>query len=206
MSEKLKDALVLLAEVAGLLVVFMALLLTLNFFNILSLSTIYPNQLGFLPHLNQPSNSSATQNKAVTPSPSSPSVDTSIITTKDFVSNISKYKTYALPAPIFSTENKNWQADGVLAGYGKNSIMLISSNSTLVFNVNTQTIFEEVAISNLPGSSGGATLGFKPYADFNSFIKNVSLGKYVQVYYTQDKLASGKTAIKVDYVPSYQLK
>jgi hypothetical protein len=129
-----------------------------------------------------------------------------MITTKDSANNINLYKTYTLPAPIFSTENKDWQADGVLAGYGTNSLMLISSNSTLVFNFNAQTIFEEVAISALPGSSGGATLGFKPYSDFNTFIKNVAFGKYVQVYYTKDKLASGQTVTKVDYIPSYQLK
>lgn len=204
MHEKLKDALVLLAEISGLLVVFIVFLLFLNFFNILSLSTIYPNQLGFLPHLSQPTQ---TQPPAFSPTPTLALVDISMITTKDSAGNISKYKTYALPAPIFSTENKDWQADGVLAGYSANNLMLISSNSTLVFNFNAQTIFEEVAISALPGSSGGATLGFKPYSDFNTFIKTVGLGKYVQVYYTQDKLVSGgQTVTKVDYIPSYQLK
>jgi hypothetical protein len=51
MNEKLKDILILIAEIAGLFAVFIVFLLVLNFFNILSLSKIYPNQLGFLPHL-----------------------------------------------------------------------------------------------------------------------------------------------------------
>jgi hypothetical protein len=193
----MKNVLVLLAEVCGLLIIFVLFLLILSYFKIITLPSFLPNQ--------QPNNTQS-QSLSPTPSPTSTLVDTSTITTKDSANNINLYKTYTLPAPIFSTENKDWQADGVFAGYGNNSLMLISSNSTLVFNLNAQTIFEEVAISALPGSSG-ATFGFKPYSDFNTFIKTVGLGKYVQVYYTQGKLVSGgQTVTKVDYIPSYQLK
>jgi hypothetical protein len=54
-NEELKDALVLLAEIAGLLAAFVILLFILNFFNLLSLSKMYPRELGFLPHLSQAS-------------------------------------------------------------------------------------------------------------------------------------------------------
>jgi hypothetical protein len=44
--------LLLALETAGLITVFIVLLLILNYFNIISISSIYPNQLGFLPHQN----------------------------------------------------------------------------------------------------------------------------------------------------------
>jgi hypothetical protein len=203
MTEKLKDALILVAEIAGFLVVFVIFLLILNFFNILSLSTIYPKQLGFLPHLNQTNVNSTTQNKTLLPSPAFTPVDTSAITTRDSADKINQYKNYAVPGPRFSTQDASWMAGGVFAGYGKNAIMLISSNNTLVLNLNNKTVFEEIIINNLPGSSAG-TMGFNPYPDFNSFIKNAVFGKYVQVYYNQGQATSNKTATKVDYTPSYK--
>jgi len=203
-SKNMKSLLVFFTTVIGLLAVFAAFFLILNFFNIISLSKIYPNQFGFLPHLKQAAQT--TQNKHFTssPTPAFTPVDTSTITTKDSAGKINQYKTYTFPAPkFFSEDGGYWQADGVFAGYGNNTIMIISSKDTLVFNLNAQTVFEQVTISNLQGSSGAA-LGFTPYSDFNSFIKNVSFGKYVQVYYSQDQTASNKTVTKVDYIPSYK--
>lgn len=44
---------ILLGEIAGLILIFLIFLGVFNFFNVISLSTIYPKQLGFLPHLTQ---------------------------------------------------------------------------------------------------------------------------------------------------------
>lgn len=60
--KKTSPLLVLILEIIGFITIFMVFLLILNFFNILSLSKIYPNQLGWLPHLNQ-MNISNTQNQ-----------------------------------------------------------------------------------------------------------------------------------------------
>jgi uncharacterized membrane protein len=46
----MKTTLVLLAEISGLLIVFLTFLLILNYFNVISLSSLYPKQLGFIPH------------------------------------------------------------------------------------------------------------------------------------------------------------
>src|ERR1035437_7831513 len=52
-KEKINSFALLTFEILGLIAVFVVFLLILNFFNIISLSNIYPNQFGFLPHLNQ---------------------------------------------------------------------------------------------------------------------------------------------------------
>jgi hypothetical protein len=202
-GKNMKSLLFFFTTVIGLLAVFATFFLILNFFNIISLSKIYPNQFGFLPHLKQATQTTQSKHFTSSPTPAFTPVDTSIITTKDSAGKINQYKTYALPAPRFFAEDGNWQADGVFAGYGNNTIMIISSKNTLVFNFNTKTVFEQITISNLQGSSGAA-LGFTPYSDFNAFIKNVSFGKYVQVYYSQNQTASNKTVTKVDYIPSYK--
>jgi len=45
--------LVLLGEITGLILIFLVILGVLNYFNIISLSKIYPNQLGWLPQATQ---------------------------------------------------------------------------------------------------------------------------------------------------------
>ncbi len=51
--KQLNPLLLLTIEIFGLIIFFVVFLLILNFFNILSLSKLYPNQFGFLPHLTQ---------------------------------------------------------------------------------------------------------------------------------------------------------
>jgi hypothetical protein len=185
--------LLLAFEICGLIAIFVILLLLLNFFNILSLSKIYPSQLGWLPHI-----STSSSNSNYTP------VDTSSITTKDTVDKINTYKTYNVPNVYYSKQDNSMAAGGIFAGYGKNTILVISSNNTLVLNFDAKTVFEEASIS-VPQGSSAATMGFNPYSDFNSFIKNVSFGKYVQVYYNQAQSSVNKTLTKVDYLPSHKL-
>jgi hypothetical protein len=73
-KEKLNSFALLAFEILGLIMVFVVFLLILNFFNIISLSNIYPRELGFLPHLNQ----TITQNQpANTPPLSQPTIGTS---------------------------------------------------------------------------------------------------------------------------------
>jgi hypothetical protein len=60
----------LLLEILGLIAVFIVFLLILNFFNLISLSKIYPNQFGFLPHLNQTTNVKPTMQNQTTKPPS----------------------------------------------------------------------------------------------------------------------------------------
>jgi len=65
-----KAIILLLLEILGLVAVFVVFLLILNFFNIISLSKIYPNQLGWLPHLRQTTSlKPTTQNQIVNTQP-----------------------------------------------------------------------------------------------------------------------------------------
>jgi hypothetical protein len=186
MSGKVREALVLLAEIAGLLAVFAVFLLILNFFSIISLPDFLPK------------NAKSTPTSTFTPT-----VDTSSITTRAPVGNINRYKTYTLPPPRPSDQDASWAGSGVFAGYGQSAIMLVSSNGTLVINFDARTVFEQVTVTTLTGSSG-ATIGFNPYPDSNSFIANVAFGKYIQVYYNQDKSGNNKIATKIDYISSYK--
>lgn len=189
------------AEILGLLLLFAVFLLILNYFKVISLNSLLSKPAS-ITSTTPPSTS--TNQKSLTPTPSFTSVDTSAITTQDSASNINLYKTYSVPAPHYSAQDASWMAGGVFAGYGKNSIMIISSDNTLVFNLNAKTVFEEVIINNLQGSSS-TTMGFNPYSDFNSFMKAVAFGKYVQIYYNQDQSGSNKTTTQVYYIPSYKL-
>lgn len=76
---KLNPPLLLILEILGLVMAFIVLLLVLNFFNILSLSEIYPNQFGFLPHLSKTSNTKPGNQASTkaTPSPVQPTPGTS---------------------------------------------------------------------------------------------------------------------------------
>jgi hypothetical protein len=60
----------LVLEISGLIILFIIVLLLLNFFNILSLSKIYPKTFSWLPHLSQPQSTSSTSNKQAANAPS----------------------------------------------------------------------------------------------------------------------------------------
>jgi hypothetical protein len=66
---KTNPLLLLAAEIAGLIAAFIVFLLFLNFFNVISLSRIYPKTFGFLPHLSQTTNIKSTAQIQTTNTP-----------------------------------------------------------------------------------------------------------------------------------------
>jgi hypothetical protein len=208
MNEKLKDALILFAEIAGFLAVFVVFLLILNFFNLLSLSGMYPNQLGFLPR--QQSNS--TQGKPLLPSPTPINNNQSVpasfakLQNQALDSQMKKYQTYAalLSNPTVQANPNDYVSDGVLSGYDARTIQVVIKRGVLNLSFDQNTLFQKQPAPQTQ-ANGTAQSGTLPraiaYTSPKDFFKNVSFGRVLQVYFSRPDLK----ATQVNYIESIKL-
>jgi uncharacterized protein YjdB len=201
MGGKLKTALVLFIEVAGLLAAFTALLLTLNFFNVLSLSSIYPKSLGFLPHLNQPANSSSTTQSnpvgAVDNTKSSIPTNFAKLTHEASDAQIKKYQSYAVRfnEPIQDHNSPDYISDGVFSGYDAQNIQVVTKSGIINLKYDANTIFQKYAPSQ---QDSGGVIGPEPYTSPQTFFKSINFGSVLQFYYSK----TGLRATEINYAES----
>jgi len=195
MNEKLKDALVLVLEVAGLLVVFIALLLFLNFFNVLSLSTIYPNQFGFLPHLNQTITSSTVENQPTGAVPSNQSSLANFVKLQNQASNkqIAIYQAYAarFSKPTAQTNPNDYVSDAIFAGYDNKTIQVVTKDGVLNLGFDTSTLFQKQpnpSTQTNSATNSGLLPKALPYVSSADFFKYVVFGSILQVTYSKPDL------------------
>lgn len=189
MHEKLKDALVLLSEIAGLLVIFVAFLLILNFFNILSLSTIYPNQFGFLPHLSKSTNSTTTQTQSQGAVPNNQSSLANFVRLQNQASDIqiSKYQTVAasFSEPSIDPSSSSYISRGVFSGYDSKTIQVVTKGGVLNLSFDANTLFQKYAARQ---TNAPSIIGPTAYASVQDFSKNVVFGSTVQIWYSKPDL------------------
>jgi hypothetical protein len=195
MHEKLKDALVLLAEVAGLLVVFIVFLLFLNFFNILSLSTIYPNQLGFLPHLSQSTNTNSTTNSTTQTQPQGavPNNQSPVLANFAKLQNqasdnqMQKYQAYAtrFSKPTVQTNPNDYISDAVFSGYDSKTIQVVTKEGVLNLSFDANTLFQKYAARQ---TNADGLISPTAYVSVQDFSKNVVFGSTVQIWYSKPNL------------------
>lgn len=178
----------------------------LNFFNIISLSTIYPKQLGWLPH------KSSLNSQSAQPQGSS-SVEGSLASENQ----ISAYTTLAKSIPFFnaprqiSDQGKNWEVDGIFAGYdpGSKSLQLVGKTGLSQYVLSDNTSFSIITVSNTvdPSIKASASadqnkIRISHNYSINDIIQKIPLGGIIQVYYTYDN--SKLNITKVIYYPEYK--
>ncbi|MGA2911846.1 MAG: hypothetical protein ABSE17_04435 [Candidatus Levyibacteriota bacterium] len=169
----MKTVLILLAEIAGLLIVFAIFIFALNYFNILSLSTMYPKQFGFLYHkktLSEKAASgaiSANAPLAATPTP--------------VVNNLqNQYLAYAqqnLQKPTLDITTNTYSVTGIYYSALTDTIKVITTIGAINFEIDkNRTIFQTTAPVSLPPKVKSATIG--------DFINSIRQGSIIQVIYT----------------------
>lgn len=132
-------------EIAGLFIAFAVILGVLNYFNILSLSQIYPNLFGFLPQREQTSVGS---------------------------NNYKDVTVERLPKPQeLSTETKTYAVNGFFDRKEGDSFSMILSTDVTTFDFDEKTTFLKVDTSKYPNE----TTQYSSAEEFFQQIKNGDL-------------------------------
>ena len=172
MQGKLRIALILFLEIAGLTTVFIVFLLILNFFNIISLSKMYPSQLGFLPHRTtsvNKVNNSIKESLMATPAPNLQNLQ-------------SQYLAYAnknLKGPQFDAKEKTYSITGAYLSTANDMIQIVTAVGTINFQINSLTTFQ--TYNNRATFTSGS-----PYLKSigqGNFVKDLKEGTLIQVDY-----------------------
>lgn len=159
-------------------IVLMIFFLILNFFNIISLSTLYPNQFGFLPHLNSKNSSNQQNNSAVN--------------TKKTIGNS--------PTKMPTEKIKPQFIKGVYQTASNNQLTVMSGSDTKIFKITPSTLLFETKgnLVNLTSPSASVTF-IQKIADMNGFIKLLNPGETIlRIVYIQNN--AGLIALEVDCV------
>jgi hypothetical protein len=207
--KKRNNAIVLLLlEIVGLIAVFVVILLILNFFNILSLSKIYPKQLGFLPHLRQTANTQRTpqtQTTGVTSGNQAPVLASfAKLQNQAPDTKVKKYLNSAtgFTKPAISGNSTNYVSDAVFSGYDSHSIQVVTAEGVLNLSFDQNTLFQKQPAPKTPAggstSSAAELPAVVPYASPTDFFQNVAFGSDLQVLFSKPDLK----AIRINYIES----
>lgn len=173
-----------LFEASFVLIIIIVLFGILNYFNILSLSALYPNQLGFLPHIPYSQNK-ATQD--VSQKPQFPIPAFKRLANQAAEDKISKYLTYMKthsinlqdPNPLIVITN------GAFSGYSKNTIQITTADKVMNFLVASETaiLTVEEPQNPIPSSVPNKSLKVSSNYTFLELVKKITFGDILQVSY-----------------------
>jgi len=204
MGNKLKSLALLKVgffEVFFVLLVLVLFFGVLNFFNILSLSKIYPNQLGWLPH-QQPTAQNQTSG-TVTNKQFSTTAGFTKLQNQASDSQMKKYQAFAArfsnPAP--QKNSNNYISNAVFSGYNNQTIQVVIKDGILNLNFNQTTLFQKFpTLTTSKNSSTSTEMLSKSigYSSSQDFFKNVSFGSVLLVFFSKSDL---KTT-QVNYIES----
>ncbi len=188
-----------LFEISFVLIIIIVLFGLLNYFNILSLSTLYPNQLGFLPH--QPLTANTQQKQTVpTPTPASNFIQAEPSDIQSY-KELAKQKNINLPSRI--PQSNNFVAVGIFSGYNNQALQIINPEGILTLNFNENTEFATLNSSDNKSSTAGGLLGTsQKYNQANDFFVNVRFGSFLQIFYATK--GGNLEAVRVYYIPDYK--
>lgn len=164
-----------LFEVSFVLIIIIVLFGTLNYFNILSLSKLYPNQFGFLPH----------QKILKIPTSSSGSFLTATDTQIQEYTNYVNQKGLAKPT-IIETKSQTWEADGLYAGYQNDTIKIVTADGLLELKLLPNSTFQTISLAPNPIATQSGSFSTSPKYNSETFKKTLTLGKFIQAYYTKE--------------------
>jgi hypothetical protein len=180
MSEKLKDALVLLVEIAALLVVFVLFLLVLSYFKIITLPNFLPNSI---------TSNTAPSNSAVVNNTNQNTIPVSFVKLANQApdAQIQKYEAFAtkFSKPTAQANPNDYVSDAVFSGYDSKTIQVVTKEGVLNLSFDANTLFQKYAArqTNAPG-----LIGPTAYVSVQDFSKNVVFGSTVQIWYSKPGL------------------
>ncbi|MCL4419785.1 hypothetical protein M1146_06870 [Patescibacteria group bacterium] len=173
-----------LFEISFVLIIIIVLFGILNYFNILSLSTLYPNQLAFLPHIPYSQNKT-TQDVFQKPQLAIPVFKR--LTNQATEDKISKYLSY------MKTHSVNLQdpnpliaiANGAFSGYSKDTIQITTANNVMNFLVASETaiLTVEEPQSPIPSSVPNKSLKVSSNYTLLELVGKIKFGDILQVSY-----------------------
>jgi hypothetical protein len=209
-TETTNPLLLLTLEIGGLVAAFVIFLLILNFFNILSLSSIYPKTFGFLPHLKQTVqktiNNQQTQNQTPQAMPNSQSrVPVNFVKLQNQApdSLMFKYQNrvagFTKPT-LQDTAANSYISDAVFSGYDTRSIQIVTADGILNLSYDETTLFQKQPDpkTQASGAQSGALPAAIAYTNSADFFKNVSFGSTLQILFSKPNLK----AAQVNYIES----
>ena len=191
-----------LFEISFVLIIIITFFGLLNYFNILSLSTLYPNQLAFLPHQDQKINK-----QAAVSTPNSKSSPAPIFYGKKELPSekISEYQAYVKEKNFASKttigqDKKSFAVDGIFSAFAKQQIQLITADGIIDFTFNSSTTFEQMSLAKTSTDSASTAFVISKTYTGDTFPQSVRLGEVVQIYFT-DNGNSNLSATKIIYYP-----
>jgi hypothetical protein len=192
----MKTVLVLLAEISGLLIIFVLFLLVLSYFKIIT----FPN---FLPQnttsTTQPINPTAIQNINQNTIP----VSFVKLANQAPDTQIQKYISYAtkFSKPTAQANPNDYVSDAVFSGYDSKTIQVVTKEGVLNLSFDPNTLFQKQpdpkTVTN-NATNSGALLKPIAYATAADFFKDVQLSNVIQIYFSKPNLK----ATQVNYIES----
>ncbi len=180
-----------LFEVSFVLIIIIVLFGTLNYFNILSLSALYPNQLGFLPHKVTSSNISKPNTTVLMP-------------TKNPQQVLEDYAKYAknLGAPFYNQDLKQTVVNAIFTGFNLNSLEAETSVGKMAFAVDSSTTFESLIANPNANATNGGTLDNGQTYTLDTFANQIPKGSFLQIFYVTE--GKNLKAVKVYYISGHK--
>lgn len=180
-------------EASFVLIIIIVLFGILNYFNILSLSAIYPNQLGFLPHRTISSNFNKPNTNSLMPTKNPQQASA------DYTKNAKN-----LDGPTYNSDLKQTVVNAIFTGFNQNILETEAFGGKMTFVTDSNTIFQSLTAN--PGSNatnGGILDSGQIYNTPDTFANQVPKGSLLQIFYTEGQSLK---AVKVNYVPHYKFK
>jgi hypothetical protein len=178
------------------------ILFTLNYFEILPLSTTFPKYFGFLPQISKNIRQAI---YAPTPVPTATPIIWDKQANPTLISNYSDYfKIHNMPPNPYGQTTDMFLVSGTFTAYNNNYIQTITSNGLTIFQITNNTTFRKLSPAITDKSQGGngadrITTMYKNSADFYS---DTPFGSYLQITYRLN--GDIKVAADVDYYPEYK--
>ena len=179
-------------EASFVLIIIIVLFGVLNYFNILSLSSIYPNQLGFLPH------------RAISSNFNKPNA-TGIIPTKNPQQTSGDYAKNAknLDDPTYNSDLKQTVVSAIFIGLNQNILEADAFGKKMIFVTDSNTVFQSLIADPSSTATNGGLLNNGQIYTPDAFVNQVPKGSLLQIFYTEGQSLK---AIKVNYIPDYKFK
>ena len=200
-QNKSKFKSLMLLEVGFLEIGFVVLVLLvffgiLNYFNILSLSSLYPSKLGWLPHITKnsqvstqvtPSPAAQIPTPKQTLSPEALAIQGKQLTNEASLVDISNYiaqitQRFPTPTPLVTTNPEDISTSGILSGYDATYFQIIGPDKTATnYYYDSTTVFNSVGAAGTAPSSNAVGFTQKSSTDI---LNNANFGKFLSIDYT----------------------
>jgi len=161
-----------LFEISFVVIIVLLFFGILNYFNILSLSKLYPNTFGFLPH----KTTSSSQNL-----PKTTTTKNTQQASQSYVNNAKK-----LDKPTYNSDLKQTVVSAIFTNLTKNNLEVEASVGKMTFAVDSSTILQSLIVNPNPAATNGGTLDSGQTYTLDTFANQVPKGSLLQIFYVTE--------------------